>query len=227
MTVDPAKTPHKHVHEGETYHFCSAGCVKKFAAAPEKYLVAAQPAGEGHRHDHHAEAHRRSQHAATSKDAVYTCPMHPEVRQIGPGACPICGMALEPVDITAAAEDNSELHDMQRRLWISAALTIPLFVIAMSEMIPGTPLAHWLSPRVSAWVQLVLATPVVTWGAWPFFVRGGKSFLTRQFNMFTLIALGVGTAYLDSIVATVAPESFQTRFAGTWGKSAPTSNRPR
>ncbi|HVU89575.1 MAG TPA: heavy metal translocating P-type ATPase [Pirellulales bacterium] len=219
MTVDPAKTPHKHAHADKTYYFCSAGCVRKFAADPAKYLSANQSAIATHDHEHHAgEAHHANPHAPASKDAEFTCPMHPEVRQIGPGSCPICGMALEPVDITAAGEDHSELRDMRRRLWISAALTIPLFVIAMSEMIPGAPLAHLLSPRVSAWVQLILATPVVTWGAWPFFVRGWNSLLTRQFNMFTLISLGVGTAFLDSIVATVAPGVFPESFRGHMGE---------
>jgi Cu+-exporting ATPase len=221
MFVDPSKTPHKHVHDCETYYFCSAGCVKKFALTPDKYLAAPYPASDGHHHDHHhAEMSRAGHRQTASKDAIYTCPMHPEVRQIGPGSCPICGMALEPVDITAGEEDNSELHDMQRRLWISAALTIPLFVIAMSEMVPGAPLAHLLNPRLSAWVQLILATPVVTWGAWPFFVRGWNSLRTRQFNMFTLIALGVGTAYIDSIVATVAPGIFPDSFRGHMGEVA-------
>jgi len=220
MTVDPAKTPHKIVHAGETYYFCSAGCVKKFQADPQKYIAASRapqeptvvqltPLGA---------APAKPSHAQTSDGRIYTCPMHPEVQQVGPGSCPKCGMALEPLEITGGEEDTSELDDMRRRFWVSLVLTIPVFVIAMAEMIPGQPLAHLLSPQASAWLQLVLATPVVLWGGWPFFVRGVRSLVTRQLNMFTLIALGTGTAYVESLAATLAPEWFPDSFRGHMGQ---------
>ena len=223
MTVDPAKTPHKLVYDGETYYFCSAGCLQKFRADPAKYLAAASSsAGPALVQLAPLAAPTRGTTDAgrsAPTDRMYTCPMHPEVRQIGPGSCPKCGMALEPAEITAE-EDDTELRDMRRRLWVSLALTVPVFVIAMAEMLPGEPLARLLPPRVSAWVQFALATPVVLWGGWPFFVRGWTSIVARQLNMFTLIAIGVGTAYAESVVATVAPGIFPESFRSHTGQVA-------
>ncbi|MBI2824735.1 MAG: heavy metal translocating P-type ATPase [Planctomycetia bacterium] len=227
MTVDASKTPHKAEHAGATYYFCSAGCVKKFAAEPEKYLAAAAaspastlvqiaPLGGPAPAARPADAGKDE----LSKGNIYTCPMHPEVRQVGPGSCPICGMALEPVDIADQEEDNTELVDMQRRFWVSLVLTAPVFLVAMAEMFPTIPLAHLLSARQSAWLQLALTTPVVLWCGWPFFVRGWSSLVTRRLNMFSLIALGVGTAYLESIAATLAPGLFPESFRGHGGQVA-------
>jgi Cu+-exporting ATPase len=192
MTVDPAATPHHIEVGGTTYHFCSAGCRGKFAADPHRYLhpgpAVAVEAPEG---------------------AIWTCPMHPEIRQVGPGSCPICGMALEPEMPTLDEGPNPELVDMSRRFWVSAALSLPLFVLAMGlELLSW----HWLPMRTSVWVQLALATPVVLWGGWPFFERGWASLKSRNLNMFTLISLGVGVAYSYSLVATLAPNLFPPSF---------------
>jgi Cu+-exporting ATPase len=200
MTVDPNTTPHHHAHRGTTYHFCSAGCRTKFAANPAKYLDpsarAAAPMPEG---------------------TIYTCPMHPEIRQPGPGSCPICGMALEPEMPTADAGPNPELLDMTRRFWIGLALAVPVVVLEMGGHLFGL---HLLDPVTSNWVQLAFATPVVLWAGWPFFVRGAQSLVTRNLNMFTLIALGTGVAWLYSIVATLAPEVFPEAFRGHAGTVA-------
>ena len=187
MTVDPATAKHSHAHDGTTYYFCSARCREKFAADPAGYLApteAAPPSDPG---------------------AVYTCPMHPEIRQIGPGACPICGMALEPEVATAGDAPNPELADMTRRLWIALALTIPVFVLEMGSHLWGH---HMLDRQTSNFVQLALATPVVLWAGWPFFERGWASLKTRNLNMFTLIAIGTGVAWIYSIVGTLAPSLF-------------------
>jgi P-type Cu+ transporter len=142
----------------------------------------------------------------------YTCPMHPQIVRSSPGSCPICGMALEPRTISVGEEDNPELRDMTRRFWMSAVLTLPLLASVMGDMLPGQPLRHLISPRVAAWAQLVLATPVVLWGGWPFFVRGWQSIVNRSLNMFTLIALGTGLAYAYSVAATLAPGLFPAAF---------------
>lgn len=224
MTVDPVKTPHKATHNGATIYFCSAGCVKKFQADPARYLSTADdgakatgatlvqiaPLGT-------SPATKPSQRPAEKSTAIYTCPMHPEIRQIGPGSCPKCGMALEPLDVLDQPEDTSELQDMQRRFWVCLALTLPLFLLAMGAMIPGNPFTHWLSGPQSGWLQFALATPVVLWGGWPFFVRAWASIRTRQWNMFTLVGLGVGTAYIESVVATVAPDLFPESFRSEHG----------
>jgi Cu+-exporting ATPase len=177
MDVDPHKTQHRAEHAGRTYYFCSGGCRTKFLADPQRYLspeaAKAEPVTPG---------------------AIYTCPMHPEIRQVGPGSCPICGMALEPETVTAGEEDTSQLDDMTRRFWISAVLTAPLFVYAMSEMLPGDPLTHLIPGVWRQWGQFALATPVVLWGGWPIMTRGVQSLRTMNLNMFTLIALGVGVA---------------------------------
>jgi Cu+-exporting ATPase len=189
MTADPAKSPHRLSHAQKTYHFCSAGCRGKFAADPDKYLHGAAP-----------------DPAADTKNTIYTCPMHPEIRQVGPGACPICGMALEPE--AGGADDGGELADMTRRLWISTLLALPVVALDM-----GGHFGLWHLPgHVSAYAELVLATPVVLWGGWPFFVRGVQSLVTRNLNMFTLIAMGTGVAYGYSIVAVLAPGLFPAAF---------------
>ncbi|MDB5452683.1 MAG: copper-translocating P-type ATPase, partial [Caulobacteraceae bacterium] len=189
MGVDPATARHA-AHGGETFHFCSAGCRTKFVADPRTYLAkAAQPT------------------PAAPAGAIYTCPMHPQVRQVGPGACPICGMALEPLEAGAETGPNPELADMSRRFWIALALTLPVFVLEMGGHLFG--LAERIGgQQVSNWAQLVLATPVVLWAGAPFFVRGWRSVVSRNLNMFTLIGLGTGVAWLYSVVATVAPGAF-------------------
>ena len=149
---------------------------------------------------------------ASTDQREYTCPMHPEVRQIGPGSCPICGMALEPVEASLEEEPNHELIDMSRRFWWSLALTAPILAFMVSEFLPGQPLQHAIPANVMTWIQFVLATPVVLWGGWPFFVRGWASVISRHLNMFTLIALGVGAAYIFSVVATIAPGLFPESF---------------
>jgi Cu+-exporting ATPase len=201
MTVDPATTPHRHVHSGTTYFFCSGGCRTKFAATPARYL---DPAA-------------RKPAAPVPKDTIFTCPMHPEVRQQGPGACPICGMGLEPEMPTANAGPNVELVDMTRRLWIAALLTAPVVALEMGGHFFGW---HPLMPMQSNWVQLAFATPVVLWAGWPFFVRGAQSIATRNLNMFTLIAIGIGVAWVASVVATVAPWVFPPAFQGHGGAVA-------
>ncbi|MBX3226181.1 MAG: heavy metal translocating P-type ATPase [Labilithrix sp.] len=196
MKVDPAKAKHVLEHEGETHFFCNPRCKDKFAANPAKYL--APPAPEEDL-DRGPRSGRESGREATQ----YTCPMHPEVVQLGPGACPKCGMALEPKEVTAEAGPDPELIDMRRRLVVAAVFTVPLFVIAM-----GGHFVHAFHGSLWTWVQLVLATPVVLWCAAPFFVRGARSIPALSPNMFTLIALGVGVAYVHSLVAALAPGVF-------------------
>ncbi|MBM4337691.1 MAG: heavy metal translocating P-type ATPase [Deltaproteobacteria bacterium] len=203
MTV-AADGPHRCEHAGQTYRFCNPRCLAKFQAEPERYL-----------------APRPVEQEPVAPDAIYTCPMDPEIRQIGPGSCPICGMALEPLEASPDEPENPELADMQRRLRVSALLSVPLAALAMSEMLPGMPLQHAVSPRLLGLAQLALATPVVAWGGWPFFVRGARSLATRRFNMFTLIALGTGVAWLYSVAAVLAPGSFPEAFRGHGGAIAP------
>ncbi|HZR70690.1 MAG TPA: heavy metal translocating P-type ATPase [Burkholderiales bacterium] len=197
MTVDVARARHTHVHEGSTWYFCSARCREKFIADPQRYAAPAP----------------RAPVAAGAPDAIYTCPMHPEVRQAGPGTCPICGMALEPVVAAADAAPNPELTDMTRRLRVGAALTAPVFALAMAEHVPG-----WHVPAGSDWIQLALSLPVVAWAAWPFFVRGWRSLVSRNLNMYTLIALGVGVAFAYSTVALTAPGIFPPAFRDAHGR---------
>jgi P-type Cu+ transporter len=201
MKVDQAKTLHRHTHEKHDYFFCCAGCRDKFVADPEKYLSATA-----------SKSTTTTEVPAGSEGAIYTCPMHPQVRQLGPGACPICGMALEPE--AGGADDGGELRDMTRRLWICALLALPIVIIEMGGHFFGfAPLpAH-----TSALVQLAFATPVVLWGGWPFFVRGGQSLRTRHLNMFTLIAMGTGVAYVYSVVAALAPQLFPSAFGDAHG----------
>ncbi len=200
MKVDSANTPHRYTRDSDTHYFCSAGCRAKFIADPEKYL------------------HSVSVHASTPaapEGTIYTCPMHPQIRQVGPGNCPICGMALEPE--AGGADDGAELADMTRRLWISGALALPVVVLEMGAHLFGfAP----LSQMASAVTQLVFATPVVLWGGWPFFERGAQSLRTRHLNMFTLIALGTGVAYVYSLVAVLAPQLFPSAFRDAHGAVA-------
>ena len=196
MTVNPETSKHRLEHHGETFHFCSAGCRTRFAADPAKYLDKGKPQ-EG---------------ASAPEGAIYTCPMHPEIRQTGPGSCPICGMALEPDVASLEAAPNPELADMTRRFWIGAALSVPPVVLEMGGHLVG---GHgWIDPTLSNWIQLVFATPVVSWAGWPFFVRGWQSLLTRNLNMFTLIAMGTGVAWLYSLIGTIVPQAFPAAFRG-------------
>ena len=191
MSVDPATSKPHFDHRGETFHFCSAGCRTKFAADPAKYLDKHEPAPEA------------------PAGAIYTCPMHPQIRQVGPGTCPICGMALEPEVASLDAAPNAELADMTRRFWIGAALSAPVVVLEMGGHLVGSGL---IDQARSNWIQFALATPVVLWAGWPFFVRGWQSLITRNLNMFTLIALGTGVAYLYSIAGTIVPQAFPMTF---------------
>ncbi|WP_417591650.1 heavy metal translocating P-type ATPase [Parasphingorhabdus sp.] len=204
MTVDPANTEHHAHHDGQDYHFCSAGCRTKFVADPDRYLSPNPSAGQ----------------EDVPEGTIYTCPMHPEIRQEGPGSCPICGMALEPETFSLDTGPDPEYIDMRRRFWISAVFSLPLFVYAMGDMIPGQPFQSWFDPPAATWIQLLLATPVVLWGAWPFFVRAVQSIKTMNPNMFTLIGLGVVVAYGFSLVATFFPGLFPAAFRGHDGTVA-------
>ena len=201
MSVDPVTAHHRAEHGGETYFFCSTGCRAKFLADPGKYLVqddAAHPA-----HHHHDVA---PMDGPGDPDVIYTCPMHPQIRHKGPGRCPICGMALEPLNAADTDGPNPELVDMTRRFWIGLALALPVFLLEMGGHL--FTLHHLIAPQISVWVQFVLSTPVVLWAGWPFFVRGWSSLVNRALNMFTLIALGIGTAYGYSVIATLLPGIF-------------------
>ena len=189
MTVDMHTAKHRHTHGGHPYYFCSARCRERFIADPEKYLSPETRTAE-----------------SVPEGAIYTCPMHPEIRQEGPGSCPICGMALEPEVVTADTAPNPELADMTRRFWIGLALALPVFLLEMGGHLTG--LHQWTGQKASNWVQLFLATPVVLWAGWPFFERGWASLKTRNLNMFTLIAMGTGVAWIYSIIGTVLPGSF-------------------
>ncbi|MEP7350768.1 MAG: heavy metal translocating P-type ATPase [Sphingorhabdus sp.] len=192
MIVDPSKTAHHGTYDGTHYHFCSAGCLVKFNAEPAKYL-SVTPRAE----------------PVVAPGAMWTCPMHPEIRQQGPGTCPICGMALEPEEPSLDDAPNPELVDFTRRWWVSAALAVPLLMLTMGTEFLGL---HLVDPALSPWIQLALTAPIVLWAGWPFFTRGWTSIITGKLNMFTLIAIGVGAAFLYSLVATFAPELFPKTF---------------
>jgi len=192
MTVEIATATHQAEHGGQTHYFCGPSCKAKFVANPAKYLTDVKPV------------------EPVIAGAVYTCPMHPQIQQVMPGSCPICGMALEPQTVTAESGPNHELIDMTRRLWIGAALAAPVFVLEMGGHVTGLTMA--LGQQVSNWIQLALATPVVLWAGWPFFVRGFQSLQTRNLNMFTLIAMGTGVAWVYSVIATTAPAIFPSAF---------------
>jgi Cu+-exporting ATPase len=205
MSVDPSKTAHKHDHDGKQFFFCSASCRSKFVSDPGKYL---QP----------AKVEVASPDRADG--IVYTCPMHPQIRQSGPGSCPICGMALEPLTPTARDEPNVELIDMTRRFWVGLAITVPLFALEMGGHFPALNLHGMIPSSMLNWLQLTLASPVVLWAGWPFFVRAWASVKNRSLNMFSLIALGTGAAYSFSVVATIAPQVFPAGFRGMDGAVA-------
>ena len=199
MTIKPGSESDRSDYAGTTYLFCSTGCASKFRQDPDRFL--------------------RSQATATEtrSDAIYTCPMHPEIRQVGPGDCPKCGMALEPVDATAA-QDDSELREMSRRFWIASLLTAPLLVTVMANMFFDNGPAGVIGHATSQWLELALSTPVVLWCAWPFYVRGMRSVRSFSPNMWTLISIGVSIAFVFSVVATVAPGLFPEPFRGEGGR---------
>ncbi len=201
MEIDPADAVGTVTHGGRTWHFCSASCLRKFRENPSSFT------GE-------------AEHLATVPvpgGVEYTCPMHPEVVQVGPGDCPLCGMALEPRVATAEEPENRELRDMSLRFWIGAALTLPVFLVAMADMLPGHLLHGLLSPGAQAWLELALSAPVVIWAGWPFFVRMAQSIARRSPNMFTLVGIGTGTAFGYSVVATLAPGLIPDSFRGHGG----------
>ena len=272
MTVDPSRVKATHEHAGKTYYFCCAGCKEKFSAEPAKYLMPkalvgispmsarplqiapAVPQGTAHppaktTPPSHSVALKPSANEYTcpmdpevrqqgpgdcpkcgmalepvvaslpTTKIEYTCPMHPQIVRGAPGSCPICGMALEPRTVSAAEEKNPELLDMTRRFWVCAALTVPILLVTMADFFPFLiPLMSSASPRTWQWFELILATPVVLWGGWPFFVRGWRSLVTRNLNMFTLIGLGVGVAYSYSVVGTLFPNIFPESFRGAGGE---------
>ncbi len=211
MDIAPASAGGQIDHQGQTYYFCSQKCQGTFRSDPNRF-TAAVPAT--------AAPAAAIKQATRSEGAEYTCPMHPEVVRNQPGSCPICGMALELRSISADEGENAELRDMRRRFWTSLALTIPVFVAAMGDLIPGQPLAQLAAPRTWTWIELILATPVILWGGWPFFVRGWQSIVNRSLNMFTLIGLGVGVAYGYSLVAALFPEIFPPSFRDASGEVA-------
>ena len=199
MKVTRATARHMAKHAGQRFYFCSGGCLEKFEAEPDKYLEG-RPAPE-----------------AMPEGTVYTCPMHPEVETIGPSDCPICGMALEPKGVPTGDEGpNPELVDFKRRFWIGAALTVPLLVLTMGPYL-GLPVREWIGERLVLWIELMLGTPVILWAGWPFFVRGVKSFMTMNLNMFSLIGMGVGAAFLFSVVAVLFPQIFPDGFRDAEG----------
>src|SRR6476469_1320371 len=202
MVVDPHTTPHRYQHAGRPYYFCSEGCEAKFQADPAKYLAPSAMTAS----------------PAVPAGTIYTCPMHPQIRQVGPGACPICGMALEPELVAATSEPNPELVDMRRRFWLGLALALPVVVVEMGGHLAN--LHMIVDPTWSNWLQFVFATPVVLWAGWPFFVRGWQSLVTRNLNMFTLIAMGTGVAWLYSVIAIVFPGLFPPAFRGPDGTVA-------
>jgi P-type Cu+ transporter len=199
MTVDPHTAKHRADFGGRTYYFCSPGCREKFSADPQKYL------GE-------------RQAPSVPEGTIYTCPMHPEIRQVGPGSCPICGMALEPDIAGPDTGPNPERVDMTRRFWIGLALTLPVFILEMGAHLAGP--HNWVDSTLSNYLQFAFATPVVLWAGWPFFVRGWQSLVSRNLNMFTLIAMGTGVAYAYSLVATFFPVIFPEPFRGHGGAPA-------
>jgi len=211
MTVDPAKAAAHFEHHGETYFFCAKGCAQKFSANPKRYLnrlPAAAPASAAAKLTAIEPAAASPVPTPEQKQIRYTCPMHPEIIQLGPGACPKCGMALEPMDIAAEETPDAEYISMRRRFFFSAILTVPVLALGMF----GEKLGLHLSGEARNWIELSLATPVVLWGGWPFFERFWSSLVNRSPNMFTLIGLGSGAAFLDSVVATIFPQLFPASF---------------
>ena len=273
MAVNPSLAKATHEHAGKTYFFCCAGCKEKFSAAPAEYLVPKTLVGIASAPAHPVQIAPVSIHAASqtvvkiaaipnaaretcaneftcpmdpevrqegpgdcpkcgmaleplvaalpATKTEYTCPMHPEIVRDAPGSCPICGMALEPRTVSVEEEQNPELAQMTRRFWVGLALRIPILVVAMADLMPGlSVLMQFASPRARQWLEFILATPVVLWGGWPFFVRGWRSLVTRNLNMFTLIGLGTGVAYTFSIVGVLFPGAFPASFRGENGEVA-------
>ena len=240
MKVDPSKTAASVAYQGATFYFCSLGCAAKFREAPEKYAqnnpngspspTQAKTALQG---EYTCPMHPEIKQTgpgncpkcgmalekllAPAKHIEYTCPMHPQIVRDAPGSCPICGMALEPREVTAE-DSNPELADMTRRLWISIALAVPMLALMVSVFMPSMPMQHLFSPRTWAWIEFVLATPVVLWCGLPFFVRGWQSVVHRSLNMFTLIGLGTGSAYSYSVLATIVPQIFPASLRGSGGQ---------
>lgn len=238
MIVDPESAAGSFEFEGKTYYFCSKHCLHKFSTNPQQFLEPApaiQPISITRSKD--ASAYTCPMHPEVQqmghgscpkcgmaleplnvqpllRQVEYTCPMHPEIVRDAPGSCPICGMALEPRNVVLNDEENPELVDMRRRFWVSVLLATPVFLIGMSDLIPGTPLQRAVSAPALSWIQLILASPVVLWCGWPFFVRAWQSIVNRSLNMFTLIGLGVGVAYLYSVAAAVFPDVFPHSFRG-------------
>ena len=213
MTVDAATAAAEFEHDGTTYYFCAVRCRDRFVSDPESFLRGGRGDAAAHTSTHQHAATKQAQLPESNSQIEYTCPMHPEIVQIGPGSCPICGMALEPKEITLDDTPDPEYADMKRRFWISVPLTIPIFILAMSEMFvdfdalfPAWP--HGRAAYLSLWIQFVLATPVVVWGGWPFFERAWASIKNVSPNMFTLIAIGTGAAYLLSLAALFIPQVF-------------------
>ena len=242
MTVAREATKHKFEYQRETYFFCSASCLEKFKAHPEAYLSHKSPQSAPAKLPEERSAYvcpmcpevreakpgpcpscgmaLEPETLVPSTKTEYTCPMHPEIARPEPGSCPICGMALEPRTVTAAEEGNPELRDMTRRFWLSLILTVPLLGMAMADMLPGMHAQRALPNGWLPWLELLLATPVVLWGGWPFFERGWASVVSRSTNMFTLIAMGTGVAYVYSLVATLAPGIFPASFRDMSGRPA-------
>jgi Cu+-exporting ATPase len=245
MTVDPNTAAGSQEYDGQTYYFCSPHCLNKFRQDPERFLknstkalqsvvelkpVTTAPKTAAYTCPMHPVV-RQDKPGSCPKCGIalelvtvsapkekieYTCPMHPQIVRDAPGFCPICGMALEPRTVSVE-EENAELIEMRRRFWVSAALSLPLLILGMSEFIPGNPVMTFLGGRVATWVSLALATPVVLWGGWPFFVRFWYSLVNRSLNMFTLIGLGVGVAYIYSLIATGFPQIFPHSFRDHMG----------
>jgi len=215
MSILPEKAHSSIRFHDHQFYFCSASCESKFSAHPDHYL-SGNASETSHRHDHHEASpervepsHRQSEKAMS--DGVWTCPMHPEIRRSGPGSCPVCGMALEPLVATASTGQSDELRDMTRRFWLGLLLTLPVLVLEMgSHLFPK--MMQLLSPQYNVWLQLLLATPVVLWCGWPFFSRAGASLRNRSLNMFTLVAMGTGVAWVYSVIATIFPSLFPASF---------------
>jgi P-type Cu+ transporter len=202
MTVSAEKNAGSYRYQGTDYLFCSSKCREKFVADPQTYL---KP--------------KPTEPTAADSSREYTCPMHPEIVQQGPGSCPVCGMALEPLMVSAEEEENEELVDMTRRFWVCLALSVPELLLAMGPMV-GLPVEKLGSPQLRSWLELLIATPVVLWGGWPFFVRGWQSLVSRHLNMFTLIGIGTGVAYGYSLIATMFPDIFPAAFRSDDGEVA-------